>query len=56
MTPSELQNFYDYTITEVAKELDLSVNTISRAQESGLEKVAKILAERGITAQDILPL
>lgn len=54
MTPSELQDFYDYTIEEVAQEMGISITTVSRAQQSGLAKVIKILEKHGITAEDIL--
>ena len=54
MTPSELQDFYEYSLREVAKEMGISVNTVSRAQESGLAKIAKILQERGFTAKELL--
>ena len=54
MTPSELQDFYEYTISEVAEILGVSINTVSRDQKSALEKIAKRLAERGITAEKIL--
>jgi DNA-directed RNA polymerase specialized sigma subunit len=51
---SQLQEQYEMSQTKVAETMFLGKNTVSNIEKRALEKMRKILEERGISAKDIL--
>ena len=51
---ANLGEFHEFSQRDVAKMMFLSTNTITRTEKVAIEKFKKALAEKGITAKDIL--
>jgi len=51
---SQLQDQYEMSQAKVAETMFLAKNTVAVIEKKALEKMRKLLAERGISAKDIL--
>jgi len=51
---SQLKDQYEMSQAEVAEKMFLCKNTVTNVEKRALEKFKKLLAERGISAEDIL--
>ena len=51
---NQLQDQYEMSQRKVAEKMFLGKNTVSNIEKRALEKMRKILEERGISAKDIL--
>lgn len=51
---NQLQDQYEMSQAKVAETMFLAKNTVSNIEKQALEKMRKILEERGISAEDIL--
>jgi hypothetical protein len=54
MLMSQLKDQYEMSQAEVAEKMFLCKNTVTNVEKRALEKFKKLLAERGISAEDIL--
>lgn len=50
----QLSDEYEMSQQEIASKLFLAKNTIMNVEKRALEKLRRLLAERGITAEDLL--
>jgi len=51
---SQLQDQYEMSQAKVAETMFLAKNTVAVIEKKALEKMRKLLAERGISSKDIL--
>ena len=56
MSFGQLKEEYEMSQVDVAKEMNLDIKTVRTAERSGIEKIKKVLAERGIALKDLLDI
>jgi DNA-directed RNA polymerase specialized sigma24 family protein len=54
MSFGQLKEEYEMSQKDVAKELHLDIKTVRTVERSGIEKIKKALAERGISLKDLI--
>jgi DNA-directed RNA polymerase specialized sigma24 family protein len=54
MSFGQLKKEYEMSQKEVAKELHLDIKTVRTVERSGIEKIKKALAKRGVALKDLI--